>query len=299
MKTLTHTLSKNLKLSRFAILICTTLFVSINAVFGQVTPPTASSAPNGIPSPAAPSVSEGKAILDKMKTARLAHKTFSAEIEIISAQGKVQLEQESDKITPDGIPMQKIEMLSQTPGNSAAMALRSFIQILNTEGRWTLIHSKAINLKYMAAASKSVAEERASGDQGGAPSDDDDTYVVKEITYNNMPCYQVTEIVSDKNKAKALELLDNPELKRILGAGKIKASDVPITSLKIYYIDKSNFTLYGLEQFDQNGNKTLACYYRKVVFDMPLADDIFKIPDGYQKVTANTKEEYMKYLTGH
>ncbi len=204
-----------------------------------------------------------KKILDK---ALKLQKTRSFTATTSRGEGKSRITQKIfQKLNPDGTTYKRIETKN---------TINTYIYIKNDSGRFEVYENSKIavksdyNTKFMNY-------------------DDFAKYTIKSGSFNSIPCYIISRTVKPSKALAERHIKLFPNRRH-----KIKRFLKNYPALLIYYIGKDNLFIYSRSAYYPNGRQVSKSYYKNVILNPKLADNVFQIPMDYQiKVAKNAKQD--------
>jgi hypothetical protein len=209
--------------------------------------------------------------------------TLSADIAITSSQAPLRHMKWLRRTRPDGDMESRIETKA---------ANRPFIVLNLPDGMWTILPHLAVKNASLAESQQSKAQYLA----GLPPKDTNSTSIFSVIEMLTNDCYVVTEAVSDSAKQEFKDSLNAPKAKEIVS--EYKGLIIPLVCSREYVFSRENFLPRSYSEFGRDGKLILRIQYTNVQVNIPLADDLFVIPNNIPRQTANSLPEYHKLLGG-
>lgn len=202
------------------------------------------------------------------------------------------------RLNPDGTTSERMETIGQATisGKPApSKGSTSITQIRNSDGIYQLLSARKLAIKcvFLMDAS-SIATKIAAVEQ---PELESAIYGLSERQLpDGEPAYFVKRTDSDAEHQRKIDLV-----KKTLEVMKLKdppnlAENVPF--LTIYVIRKSDSFLLGTEVYNKEGSVISKIVQSNVRVNIPLADELFRVPEGFKMSSAATPGELVELLSG-
>jgi len=212
-------------------------------------------------------------------------KTFKADIlntsETNATKVKATLYQ---RYNPDGIMEMRIDSEYEV-----AKVKHKTVFINNREGQWQLTPTTAIKMEFQEALTI-MAQQAATGVKKGELTPG--TYSLSETAMNDKSYWVVKAVVSEDVQKKVQEALESSPLMQEMRKRTPSLKSIPFPSVTLYRIGKEDSIIYSTQQYDDDGNRISDVTYESVQINLPLADDIFAIPQNLKRKVARTRNDY-------
>jgi hypothetical protein len=200
------------------------------------------------------------------------------------------------KKNSDGTVWQRVETTSSGVMGTRNLEVQN-IHIENNDGTWELFPNKRIAVRYefVEKSRNLMAQTAGSLSTADSPKKDDSTYVLTEKVNDNEPIYVVAKTLSEQTWQKTREK-----------ANQIVAAAYPDSNLDVgdkvpylieSYIRKSDNFLMGQITYSKDGDLLSSIMDTNIQVNLPLADELFLVPDSYKSITVTKPEDMVQYET--
>jgi len=186
---------------------------------------------------------------------------------------------------PDGRIEFRVEVLDVNKWGQT----NSTITIQNGDGIWLLVKGKAIKTEFLGAELAAFNQSLAS-----MPPPDKDRMkaTVAEVTFNDIPCYLLTESVDTT-------LTDSTET-FLKYSSFFKDSSIDLDKVfpvkRQYYVGTNDFFVYSMQAFNKNNLKISELTFLNVTQNSSLPQNAFIVPKGIPIIIVHSLKEYIDTL---
>ncbi len=211
---------------------------------------------------------------------------------------------ESKKLSRDGQRLSRIDAVG-TDGKPSLEPPFNLTSLVNAEGIWELHEEDklALFLKYQSEEKKAIAGIDPNFNK--PPIVEQNVYRVKEVQFNGVPSYKIVMTLAPdvyKNQLELRERYINEIMVKHRGepSSNKKSSQIPplpkaadkTASLYEFIVGKESHVIWATKEYGKDGDLIDKHEYSKVEYGLPLADDLFEVPQGYKIVTINSISEH-------
>lgn len=124
------------------------------------------------------------------------------------------------------------------------------------------------------------------------------SYAMKEITYNDMPCYVIQKKVpfDDFYYSLYMQFAKNnfQTLPKWIGKKSFKAG---FPNVMLFYIGKDNKFIYTIKVYNPSGKLLIELNYKNVVINPIIKDSVFTLPSNVTVRPVSSREDYIDVST--
>ncbi len=195
-----------------------------------------------------------------------------------------------NKWNPSGTNDQRIETYSGKIDASSSASVVS-IQIKNSGGDFYIFGNMAIKSPESLTPLPKDIEKYEQGENA--------TYYMADGFHGGIPCYIITKkIQADDERYKSFIRLMPNFMKNNKTPEELKElfrSQFPSTVIS--YIGKNDGFIYEYTHYNVNGKQTISFEYRDVELNMPLDDNLFKVPENCTVIKPKNNDEFNKIVS--
>lgn len=174
--------------------------------------------------------------------------------------------------------------------DASSSASIAFIQIKNSEGDFYIFGNTAIKSPESLTPLPKDIEKYEQGEHA--------TYTLADGFHGGIPCYIITKkIQADDERCNSFIRLMPNFMKNNKTPEELKElfrSQFPST--EINYIGKNDGFICESTYYNVNGKQIISLDYRDVELNVPLDDNLFKIPENCTVIKPNSQNEFDKIL---
>jgi hypothetical protein len=178
------------------------------------------------------------------------------------------------RLNPDGTEDTRLETEPLQQNTNTPIKV---VQIVNREGRWLIRQDIAARMDMLTESS-----------EGSKPVIDDDFgYTLSEALFNGVQCFVIVVTIPTKTLEAAIKVIEN----RSSRLPNVNVADL-IPAKRKYYIGKTNYFTYSLQNISRTGDIISEQNYSNVQLNIALSDDLFTIPKDLTRAVVKNLNDF-------